>query len=149
MAADVIQSVGTQVYVSAAEPATYNSAGFGALSWTEVGEVESLGEYGGSAQISQFIPLATGTVKKRKGSLDYGTASMVIGKTTDSGLAAMKSGFDGANKDVIHSFKIVESDGSIGYFTAVIASYVYSLGDANTITRINCNVDLTNKVVEA
>ena len=92
--------------------------------------------------LSQF---ATGTVKKRKGSLDYGTASMVVGKTTDSGLAAMKSGFDGANKDVVHSFKVVESDSSIGYFTAVISSYVFSLGDANTITRINCNVDLTNK----
>lgn len=149
MAADVIQSVGTQVYVSAAVPATYDSAGFGALSWTEVGEVESLGEYGGSAQISQFVPLATGTVKKRKGSLDYGTSSMVIGKTTDAGLAIMKSGFDGANKHLIHSFRIVESDGSIGYYTAVIGSYVYSMGDANTVTRINTNVELTGNVVEA
>jgi hypothetical protein len=147
---DVRLSVGTQFYISAAEPATYDAAGFAALTWTEVGEVESLGEFGGTAQITNFIPLATGIVKKRKGSLDYGTATVAIGRLAgDAGQALMKSGFDGANKDVIHSAKVLSADGAIAYFTGVIGSYTTATNDANTVTMVNCNLELDNKVIEA
>lgn len=145
---DVLLSVGTSLFVSAASPATYDTAGFAALSYTEVGEVESLGEFGGSAQITPFTPLATGIVKKRKGSINYGTASASIGRlASDAGQAILKDGFDGANKYVVHSFKVVNSDGAIAYFTGMISSFVTVTNDANNVTKVNCNIELDNKVI--
>lgn len=145
---DVTLSVGTKFYVSAAEPATYDTAGFGALSWTEVGEVESLGEFGGNASITNFVPLGTGVVKKRKGSIDYGTVSAAIGRLVgDTGQAILKAGFDGAAKYTVHSFKVVNADASIAYFTGIVGSFTKVVNDSNAVTMVNCNVEIDNNVI--
>jgi len=146
--ADVTLSVGTQLYVSVAEPATYDAAGFALLTWTEVGEVESLGEYGGTASITNFVPLATGIVKKRKGSIDYGTIAAAIGRLTgDAGQALLKAGFDGADKYTVHSFKILNADTKVAYFTGVVGSFTSSVNDSNSVTMVNCNIELDNAVL--
>lgn len=145
---DISLSVGTQFFVSAAEPATYDTAGFGALSWTEVGEVESLGEFGGTASITNFTPLSTGVVKKRKGSIDYGTVAAAIGRLVgNTGQAILKAGFDGASKYVVHSFKVVTSAGEIAYFTGIVGSFTKAVNDSNAVTMVNCNVELDNTVL--
>lgn len=145
---DILLSVGTQFYVSAAEPATYDDAGFVALAWTEVGEVESLGEFGGTATVTPFTPLATGVIKKRKGSIDYGAAAASIGRlASDAGQAILKAGFDGATKYDVHSFKLVNSDGAIAYFTGVVSSFTTVTNDANSVTMVNCNIELDNRVL--
>jgi len=145
---DVRLSVETKLYVSHSVPATYTLAGFGALSYTEVGDVASLGEFGGSAQIQQFTPLATGIVKKRKGSIDYGTAAATIGRVAgDAGQGILKEGFDGDNAYDVHSFKVVAGDGSLAFFTGMIGSFTRNIGDANTVTGVSCNIELDNKVV--
>lgn len=145
---DVALSVGTQIFVVAAEPATYDTAGFAALSYTEVGEVENLGEFGGTSSITNFTPLATGVVKKRKGSIDYGTITASIGRLVgDAGQGVLKLGFDGAAKYTVHSFKIVSSDGAIAYFTGVISSFTKSVNDANSVNMVNCNIELDNTVI--
>lgn len=149
-ASNVQIASGTVVSVSVAEPATYDSAGFAALSWTAIGEVLSLGEFGGSAQIQTFTPLATGIVNKRKGSIDYGTANMSIANDeADAGQVILKAGFDGAQRSTIHSFKIENDNGDIGYFTAMVSSFSTVTNDSNTIITVNCNLELTNSVVDA
>jgi len=149
-ASNVIIASGTTVSVSANEPATYDGTGFGALSFTAVGEVLSLGEFGGSAQVQTFTPLATGIVNKRKGSIDYGTANMSIANDeADAGQIILKAGFDGAQRNTIHSFKVENSDGDIAYFTGMISSFSTVTNDSNTIITVNCNIELTNSVVDA
>lgn len=147
---DIRLSVETKLYVSQSLPATYTLAGFGALSFTEVGDVSSLGEFGGSAQITQFIPLATGIVNKRKGSIDYGTAAATIGRVAgDAGQGILKEGFDGTNAYDAHSFKVVGGDGSLVFFTGMIGSFTRNIGDANTVTGVSCNIELDNKVISS
>jgi hypothetical protein len=146
---DIKLSVGTVVAVSASTPATYTEAGFGALTFTDVGEVTNLGEFGGTAQITQHIPLATGIVAKRKGSIDYGTAALQIGKLIgDAGQVILKDGFDGDEAYSVHSFEITDEAGNIAYFTGLIGSFTTVYNDANTVTAVNCNVELDNKVIE-
>jgi hypothetical protein len=145
---DISLSVGSKLYVSAAAPGTYNFTGFEALVWTEVGEVETLGEFGGTATITPFIPLATGITKKRKGSIDYGTITSTVGKiSAQQGQALLKQGFDGSNAYVIHSFKVEAEDGKVAYFTGVVASFTFNVGDANNVTRVGVNIDLDNRVL--
>lgn len=141
-------AVGTRVYVSAGEPATYDTTGFNALSYTEVGKIESIGEYGGSAEVSSFTPLNDGIVDKLKGSIDYGSAALSIGRLTgDVGQGILKDGFDGNNRDTVHSFKIINSDGATAFFTGLISSFVTVQDGANNVIMVNCNVELNNKVL--
>lgn len=141
-------SVGTAISIAASEPATYDDTGFSALSFTEIGEVTSLGEFGGTAQITQHIPLKTGIVAKRKGSIDYGTAALQIGRLVgDAGQDLLKAGFDGAAAYDVHSFKIEDVDGNISYFTGLVGSFTTIFNDANTVTGVGCNLELDNKVV--
>lgn len=145
---DIKLSVGTSISVAPEVPANYTLGGFGGLDYTEVGEVQSIGEFGGTATITNFIPLKSGIVKKRKGSIDYGTAAMVIGELAgDEGQAMLKDGFDGPERNTVHSFKLVDQDGEVAYFTGVIASFTKNVGDANTVTTVSCNIELDNRVL--
>jgi len=136
MADDLTIGSGTGLYVSAGVPATYDAAGYAALVWTEVGEVESLPDFGGKATVATFTALKDGIVNKKKGSIDYGEMAIPLGmKTTDTGQAALMSAFDGANKNVVHSVKVSNSEIGVIYFTAETTSYTYNIGDANAITK--------------
>ena len=148
-AANVEMSVGSIVSVSAAQPATEDQAGYEALTFTEIGEVTSIGESGGTAQISSFTPVKSGVVNKRKGSIDYGTMSLSIAKdASDAGQVLLKAGFDGAAKETIHSFKIEESvSGEVTYFMGLISSFTTARGDANTILSHNSNIERTSAAV--
>ena len=144
-------SVGTKIYTKDAAPGTYDTnitTGFPGLAWTEVGEVESIGEFGGTATVTQFTPLASGVVKKYKGSIDYGQMALVVGRLlSDDGQELLKDGFDGTKRYAEHSFKIVDSDGSIIYFTGMIASFSNQVNDANSVTKVSVNIDINNPVV--
>jgi len=141
-------SLGTTVSISASQPATEDQAGYEALTYTEVGEVTNIGEGGGTAQITNFVPVKSGIVHKRKGSRDYGTQSLEIAKdATDVGQVALQSGFDGANKDIIHSVKLDDGD-EVVYFQGLISSFTTVRGDANTIISHNCNIERTSASVD-
>lgn len=140
-------SVGTVLSVSAALPATYNDAGFSALTWTDVGEVTALGEFGGEAQISSHTPMATGTINKLKGSLDFGRMSIALGKDiSDAGQIILDAGFDGINEYLSHSFRVVDSQETL-YFTAVIGSFQMVYNDANSVMGAVCDVDLDDELL--
>lgn len=145
---DITISVGTEVHVALGAPATYDEAGFGAMSFTEVGEVGNIPQFGGQSQVSEFTPIKTGVVNKRAGSINYGSSNLSLANVfSDAGQAAMKSGFDGDNKGKVHSIKLINPDVGAMYFTAIITGYQYNLGDANTITQAEATLELTNKVV--
>ena len=147
---DVILAVGATVSLVASTPATYDSTGFGALTFVEVGEVLDIGAFGGNAEVVEFTPVKSGTVNKRKGSINYGTMSLNIGHDVDdAGQVLLKAGFDGAARNTVHSFKIVYNDSEIAYFTGVVSSFEKSTGDANTVIAINVNIELTAEVVTA
>ena len=139
-------SVGTKIYTKNAAPGTYDenvTTGFPSLAWTEVGEVESIGEFGGTATVTQFTPLASGVVKKFKGSNDYGQMAMVVGRLlSDAGQVILLAGFDGAKRYTSHSFKVESADGSVIYFTGKVASFSNQVNDANSVTKVSVNVDL-------
>ena len=148
-ATNVALSVGTVVSVSAAAPASEDQTGYEALAWTVVGEITDLGEFGGTAQVTTFTPVASGVVNKRKGSIDYGTMPLAIAKdAADAGQIILKAGFDGAHRNTVHSFRIAEPDsGDVAYLMGSISSFTTTRGDANMVMSHNCNVEVTSESV--
>ena len=92
---DLIASKGTQFFLSAEIPVLTgveadDVALYDALNWTEVGMIESIGEFGPDGTIGSFTPLGTGVACKFRGNTDYGELSLVVAKTlTDTGLLAL------------------------------------------------------------
>lgn len=147
MATDI--SLGTTIAFVVGEPATFDEAGYGALTYEEIGEVTAIGEYGGTGQINTNIPLKTGVVDKRVGSIDYGDATLTITRDSgDDGQTALKDAFDGSNARAVGSVEVTFPDGSIQYFTAVVSSFTTVISDANSWTQANCTLALTSRVID-
>lgn len=144
MAIDI--SVGTTFGVVLGEPATFDSIGYEALVYELVGEVGAVPEFGGEAQVAEYVPLATGVVNKRPGSINYGSFTLPLAQLyDDAGQDAMISGFDGANKGAVHSFKVEKAGTGAIYFTGIITGYKFNLGDANSISQASATVELISK----
>lgn len=139
----------TALAIAAASPATYNAAGFDALSYTTVGEVVSLGEHGGTTALVTHSPLARRRVNKFKGSINDGSMTVGLGlDIADAGQVVLAAGADGTNIDLDHSIRITYQDGSISYFTAKIMSYTRNPGTIDSIVGANSTFELTNQIVD-
>ena len=146
---NVFTSSGTTYAISAGEPATYDQAGFAALTYTDVAEVTDMGEYGASFEVVSHNPLATRRTVKRKGTVNDGAMSLQLGRDpSDAGQAILIAGVDGAGIDVVHSHKVTLQDGTIQYFTGQIYSYTTNIGSANQIVSAAATVELDNKIIE-
>lgn len=145
----VFTSAGTQYAVSAAEPATYDPAGFAALTFTDVAEVTDMGEYGPTYEVVTHNPLPTRRTVKRKGTVNDGALTMQLGRDpTDAGQQLLIDGVDGSELDTIYSHKVTLQDGTVQYFTGQIYSYTTNISTINTITSASVTVELDNAIIE-
>lgn len=145
---DIDISVGTELHLVVGVPESYDETGFTAvgMEYDEVGEVGAIPEFGGEAQVAEWIPLKTGEVDKRPGSINYGAMTIPLAQLYgDDGQDACQSGFDGANKRKVHSVKIVKAGVGSIYFTAVITGYKFNPGDANQISQASVTLNLTGR----
>lgn len=127
-------TTGMVVSVSAASPAAYTQTGFEDLTFTEIGEVTSVGEYGGSANEVEHTPLKSGEIQVFKGVINNGSPSFEYANdSSDAGQLILQAGFNGAEKFTLHSFKIEYSDGETDYFTSYIFSATKNPGGSDTI----------------
>tara|TARA_Y100000310_G_scaffold3912_1_gene4797 strand:+ start:486 stop:932 length:447 start_codon:yes stop_codon:yes gene_type:complete len=143
-------NAGTTIEVSTATPATYDAVGFAALSFTNIAEVVSIAEHGGTTALVTHNPLDTRRTAKFKGSINDG--SMVVGlgmDIADAGQVILKDGALGANIDVDHSFQITYQDGGIEYFQAKIMGYTRNPGTIDQIVGANTTLELVNDVIDA
>jgi hypothetical protein len=141
-------SVGYTLAISLGAPNTYNSAGFAAKSWTVVTDVETIPDFGGTAQVPEFTPLANGVVDKAKGSINYGDFTAPLRRRIeDVGQDLLQSGFDGVNRDSVFSVRLTHPTGGTLYFTAFITSFTYNIADANAWTRNSVTFAINNKPV--
>lgn len=146
MATAVHTSIGSTIFVSATLPATYDQAGYAALSWTKIGEVTDLGEFGGTYNEVTHTPLETGIVEKFKGSVNYGTLNVQTGRDPDdAGQAILIAAFASYNA---YAFKVVEQGGTVNYFAGRVMSNPLAVGNADQITGANYNVSISKPIVQ-
>jgi hypothetical protein len=145
----VITSTGTLLALVVAEPATVDAAGFGALTYVNVGELTDLPEYGASAEVVTHNPLATGITEKYKGFINNGSMSLSLARDADdAGQIILASCVTGINKNAEVSFRVTYQDGSIDYFTGKVFSYTKAPGSANSIVSSTVQVEINSVIVE-
>jgi hypothetical protein len=146
MASNAFTSAGTTVAISASLPATYDAAGFGALTFTTIGEITDAGEYGKEYNLVTHNPLADRKTYKRKGSYNNGSMTLQMGRVPDdAGQVLLLSAQDSDNS---YSFEVTLQDGTINYFTGQVMSYRTSIGSVDQITSASVTVEVDSDIVE-
>jgi len=147
----VFSSVGTVMAVDTTAPATYDTTGFAALTWVDVGELSDLPAYGSEAALATHTPLKTGVVAKRRGSVNYGSVTLTLAvDSTDAGAAVLETIADAAaGSDASVSVRVTLVDGSIQYFTAQVMSYKTNVSNADSITMAEVTLEIDNSIVKA
>lgn len=134
MANTAVTFAGTTIGISAGVPATYNEAGFDALSYTNIGEITTAPGSGGK----KFTDVAYSTLDDRatkhlKGTSDQAEQSIaVIDDLTDAGQTLADAALDSDNE---YAFKITYNNGDVAYFQALVTGYEGDGGDSNAIRQ--------------
>lgn len=140
-------SAGTTLHISATAPATYNATGFAALTWTEIGEITDLGEFGRQYNLVTHNPLNDRRTVKRKGSYNDGTINAQMARVpADAGQAILKTAVD---SDDSYSIKVTLQNGDLFYTTAQIMSYTVNVGSVDQITGATVAMEIDNDIIEA
>lgn len=138
-------SAGTIISIGAA-PATYDQAGFDAVSVDEIGEVTDAGEYGKVYNLVTHNPLATRGTQKFKGSYNNGSVTLQIAQDeTDAGQIAATAA---ADSDDSFTIKVVKQNGAIDYFTAQVMSFTTSIGGVDSIEGGSIQLEIDNDIIK-
>lgn len=134
-------SATTTLAISAGIPATFNNAGYVALSYTAVGEVTNYGEFGREYSLVTHNPVASRGTQKLKGSFNEGSIALQLGlDTDDAGQILMKT----ANgSDNLYAFRITTANGDIYYFQGLIMMFKVGLNDVNSVTSASSTIEIT------
>ena len=139
------EGIGGFLSVSAAAPASFDAAGYAALTFTDVGEASEIPEFGAAYTPVTFTPLKTGIVNKFHGELNYGSITIPLGyDSADAGQIILLAAL--ASKSAI-SFRETRSDGTIRYIMGKVMSFPrgQSVGSVN---MASCNIEFTTADVE-
>lgn len=129
---------GTQISVSAGAPATYDAAGFAALTYTAIGEISSAPGSGGTKfEDVSYSVLGVRATKHLKGTSDQEEEEMeVVIDRDDAGQALLKTALMSDNQ---YAFKVVYNNGEIDYFQALVTGFSGQGGDSNTVRMATVN----------
>lgn len=127
---------------------------FESESWTEVGEIEDMGEFGDAWNSQTFSSLSDSRVRRFKTVKDAGEMSLVIGMDSDdAGQAALVTATDSLYN---HTFKITANDAGSGspsspttyYFRAMVMSNRRAVGALDNIVRRNVTLAINSAILE-
>ena len=140
-------SAGTTIAISAALPATQDSAGYAALSYTGIGGVESIPAFGALSAVNSFQPL-NGPQEKHKGPVNYGSLQipMALDKA-DAGQTLLRTAADPAN-NAQYSFLVTFPNGDKRYFQGRVFGMQETPGSATNVLMMNSTVEINTKIVK-
>jgi hypothetical protein len=145
---DTVQTlVETTIGVSASLPATFDDAGYGALTFTTVGQVTDWTPGGQVYNVVTSNPIAQRSTDKYKGTFNNGADSITVNRDDDDAgqvlvLAALAA-------DTDYSFEVTYRDGTIDYFTGKVVSFDTVAGGADSIVQRTISLERTRSTVTA
>lgn len=143
---DTLSNIGTTFSVSATLPATNDVAGYGALTFSGVTGVGSLGSIGPSYEVVNFTDLADGVVQKAHGSLNYGDPELQYRAVNgDTGQGILLTALTNRTKIAV---EVVRASGLIQYFQALVTSNPNTEASATTTDNRTCNIAITSAIIE-
>lgn len=145
---DVTQTfVDSVISISASSPATFDSVGYAALSYTDIGEITDWNPGEKTYNTTPTNPVAQRRTSKYKGTYNNGADSLVINRDDDdAGQVICLSALD---SDAEHSFKVTYQDGTIDYFQGLVVGFSTGAGNADSLVTRNMQVERTRDTVTA
>ncbi|EPR09871.1 hypothetical protein M527_07015 [Sphingobium indicum IP26] len=135
-------SAGTTIALSAAAPATYNEAGYEALTWTTIGKVTDLGEI--PSRVYELVTLyfvASRGMAKAKGGYQLGSQTIVYAiDPDDTGQALVDTATD---SDSAYSVKINHPQFGAIYARALVMGGPKTYSDVNTASTRSVTIEYT------
>ena len=138
--------IGTTIEAVQALPATFDVAGYEALTFVKVNGLVSIGELGDDHAGIAVPDLETGRSKTVKGELTGTTSPITFRQVdADTGQALMKTICAGRAES---SFKITEPNGDIYYVSGVGMSYKRMERSVSSYAGFSCQITNNYDVVE-
>ncbi len=143
----ITSSATTKVYVAVGQtPATYDAAGFAALTYSILPDITNIGQLGGTTQVINHIPVDDAIVYKVSGSQDSGTLDLQGARTTAPALDDLRLAYKTRAQT---PFKIVypAALGETDYFMAIVTSVQTNVGTADQILGFNTTVNISGDII--
>lgn len=139
-------AAGTVLAISVASPATFDAAGYAALTYTAVGNVSNVGAFGAAFAKVEFQPLNAGKLKL-KGSVDYGTLSPTIAlDPADAGQTLLRTAANDITQK-FYSVKLTLQDGTVIYSQFICLGMPYNVGDADSVNTATPSLELQKPII--
>lgn len=135
-------SAGTTIGLSAAAPATWDAAGYGALTYTTIGEVDDLGEIPDRIyELVTLQPIASRALKKAKGGYQLGSQTVTFAiDPADAGQTLLNTA---VNSDNAYSIKIAHPSLGTIYARALVMGGPKTYGDVNSASKRSVTLEYT------
>lgn len=132
---------GTTISVSAGIPATFNSTGYAALTYSVVGEITDGGGHGRKYNEVTHMPIGSRGTQKFKGSFNEGTKTLQLAiNATDAGQVILNTAL---LSDAPFAFKVLTQGGSIDFFQARVMSFQKSTAGVDSIFSATVEISIT------
>lgn len=143
----------SRVYIGNPNATIALLADFEAETWTEINEVEDLGEWGAEGTEITFKSLADSHVRRRKGTIDSGTIALVCGRDpSDPGQNKARAAVE---NHLPYSFKVELADkptptgeNTVFYFRAPVMSARNNFGTSDDLTKTTFNLGIDGAILE-
>ena len=139
-------TTGVTIAVVAAEPATYDGAGYAALTFVPIVGMVSFGEWGDESNDVAEPLLSEGRNIHTNGLLDGGSVAMAIQhRTTDAGSDIIKT--NGGTNTLI-SVKKTYASGDVEVATGVVSAFKQRAAENDAVRGYTCNLMVNTAVLE-
>lgn len=140
-------AAGSALAISAGIPATNDAAGYAALTYTEIGQIEKIGAIGAVFAKVEFQPLK-GAKQKHKGSVDYGSLSPTLAHDdSDAGQTLLRTAAANATS-TLYSFKVTYPDNAIRYFQGRVFGYPETTDGADSILTAAPTIEISTSIIK-
>lgn len=141
-----IPVAGSGLYISADLPATYDEAGFEALTTlTLIKDTTDLGTFGRTYSWIEFIPTASRQTQYIKGNFTEGTPTIAIARdATDPGQQLAETARD---DDAEYSFALIDGQGNALYWQGLVGSFDYQYGASGAIIGSNMSLAINHPIL--
>jgi hypothetical protein len=137
----VFTVAGTTIGISASAPATYDAAGYAALTYTNIGNIEDGGSHGRTYAEVTFNPIDSRGTQKFKGSYNEGNKTLSVGlNSDDAGMILLKAAL---LLDSDSSFKVTYQNGDVDYFRAKVMSVSKATAGVDSIVMASIELAIT------
>ncbi len=134
-------SAGTVLGIVAGQPATFNEAGYEALTYAAIGEITDGGSHGRAYAEVTHNPIGTRGTQKFKGSFNEGTKTLQMAiSEDDAGQIVLKAAL---NSDNDYSFRVLYPDGAADYFQAKVMSFEKANPSVDSIITATVTLGIT------